>query len=334
VKALVTGATGFIGYHVARYLAEKGIETAALVREGSRADALRAIGVKDIRGDVRDRSSIVKALKNCDTLFHLAADYRLWTPDPDSMFEINVQGTINVMSAAMETGIDRVIYTSSVGALAASREGSPSNEETPVQLSDMIGPYKTSKFLAEREVYGFIDRGLPATIVSPSTPIGAMDTRPTPTGKIIVDFLNGKMPAYLDTGMNFVDVEDVASGHWLACLHGRTGEKYILGNRNMTLRDFLGIIAGIVEKKPPSLRLPYISVLAAAYVNELFSRITKKPPVIPLTGVKMAGKYMYFDCSKAIRELKLPQNPIEAAVRRAISWFSDNGYVMDQETAR
>lgn len=333
MKALVTGATGFIGFHVAKYLAGRGVETSALVRPGSNTDALQAMGVRISPGDMRDKPSIIDALKGCNLVFHLAADYRLWTPDPDSMYEINVGGTVNLMDAAMTSGVERVVYTSSVGALAASTDGVPACEETPVHLSDMIGTYKKTKYLAEREVYGFIEKGLPAVIVSPSTPIGPMDTKPTPTGKIIVDFLNGRMPAYLDTGMNFVDVEDVACGHWLACQHGKVGEKYILGNRNMGLGEFLHTLADLAGMKPPSIRLPYFPVLIAAHVNEFMSRITGRPPLITLTGVKMARKYMYFDCSKAVRELGLPQAPVEDAIRKAIKWFEDNGYARKRKAA-
>lgn len=329
----MTGATGFIGFHVARYLKGKDIDVMALVRPGSDIAALRAIGVNISSGDVRDYSSIEKALKGCSLIYHLAADYRLWVPDPDSMYDINVQGTKNIMSAAMDAAVEKVIYTSSVGALATSLDGRLADEETPVRLSDMTGHYKRSKFLAEREVYGFIDKGLPVVIVSPSTPVGAMDTKPTPTGKIIVDFLNGRMPAYLDTGLNFADVEDVACGHWLAYLHGRIGEKYILGNRNMSLGDFLRLLAKMSGKRPPAIRLPYFPVLAAACINELFSRVTKKPPLIPLAGVRMARRYMYFDCSKAVRELKLPQGPIEGALEKAIAWFRDNGYLLKGKIA-
>jgi dihydroflavonol-4-reductase len=195
----------------------------------------------------------------------------------------------------------------------------------------MVGHYKRSKFIAEQEVVSFIKKGLPAVIVNPSTPIGAYDIKPTPTGKIIVDFLKGRMPAYLDTGLNFVDVEDVADGHWLAARHGRTGEKYILGNRNMGLGEFLGLLAQITGRKPPFARLPYLPVLAAAYANEAISKITRRPPLIPLAGVRMAGKFMYFDCSKAVRELKMPQSPIEGALEKAVRWFMDNHYILEGE---
>jgi dihydroflavonol-4-reductase len=328
MKALVTGATGFIGFHVAKTLKEKGVEVRALVRKSGEASRLRGLGIELVEGDVRDYDSVYEALKGCQQLFHLAADYRLWVPDPKTMFEINVQGTKNVMEAALRLGTEKIIYTSTVGALAAGRNGRPSNEETAVSLRDMTGHYKKSKFIAEGEVNDFILRGAPAVIVNPSTPVGPMDSKPTPTGKIIVDFLNDAMPAYLDTGLNFVDVEDVAEGHWLASRHGRVGHRYILGNRNMTLREFLEVLARITEKTPPGIRLPYLPVLAAAYVNEALSRwVTKRPPIIPVTGVRMARDYMYFDCSKARRYLGMPQTPIEKALEKAAEWFLQNGYV-------
>jgi dihydroflavonol-4-reductase len=333
MKVFVTGATGFVGYHVARYLRKLNIEVTALVRPSSEKSYLSAIGADIAEGDVRDYNSILSAMKGCSQIYHLAADYRLWVPDPSTMYAINVEGTKNVMAAAEEAGIEKVIYTSSVGALAASMDGKPSNEDSPVSLKDMIGHYKSSKFMAEMEVYNFIEKGLPVVIVSPSTPVGSMDTRPTPTGKIIVDFLNGKMPAYLDTGMNFVDVEDVAAGHWLAAQHGTIGEKYILGNKNMSLGEFLGLLSAITGKKRLPVKLPYLPVLAAAYVNEAISAITKRPPMIPLTGVKMARKFMYFDCSKAVRELKMPQSPVENALKKAIKWFKENGYVLKGRAA-
>jgi dihydroflavonol-4-reductase len=327
MKVLVTGATGFIGFHVAKLLIEKGFQVSALVREGSDTSALKAMGIELVSGDVRDFSSICKALKNCRQMYHLAADYRIWVNDPKTMYEVNVQGTRNVMRAALKTGIEKIVHTSTVGVLAACSNGKPSDEETPVSIRDMVGPYKKSKFIAEKEVFGFIEKGTPVVIVNPTTPVGPMDKKPTPTGKIIVDFLNGKIPAYLDTGLNFVDVEDVASGHFLAAQHGRIGQRYILGNKNISLSKFFEYLASITGQKPPRVRLPYLPVLLAAYVNEALSRITNRYPRIPLTGVKMARKYMYFDCSKAVRELNMPQNPVEGAIEKAIDWFRDHGYV-------
>jgi len=327
MKALVTGATGFIGFHVARLLKEKGIHVCALVREGSNTSDLKALDIEIIKGDIRDLSSLLIALKGCQQVYHLAADYRIWVNDPKSMYEINVQGTRNVMEAAVRTKIEKVVYTSSVGTLARCSNGRPSNEETPVSIKDMVGHYKRSKFIAEKEVHGFIERGVPIVIVNPTTPIGTMDKKPTPTGKIIVDFLNGKIPAYLDTGLNFVDVEDVAAGHLLAAQQGMIGQRYILGNQNISLQRFFEYLAIITGQKPPKVRLPYLPVLLAAYIDETLSRITGRHPRIPLTGVKMARRYMYFDCSKAVRELNFPQNPVEIAIEKAINWFRERGYV-------
>ncbi len=326
MKVLVTGASGFIGSNVAKLLKNKGIDVVALVRGDAMTSALKSLDVEAIRGDIRDYTSIVSALKGCSQIYHLAADYRLWVPDPDVMYDINVQGTKNIMTAAMKSGIERVIYTSTVGVFRASLDGKPSNEESLSQLSDMTGHYKRSKFIAEMEVRRFIEKGAPVVIVNPSTPVGPMDSKPTPTGKIIVDFLEGRLPAYLDTGLNFVDVEDVALGHWLAALHGKIGDRYILGNQNMSLRDFLHLLARITGKKPPAVRLPYLPVLAAAYINEAISKVTGWQPLIPVTGVKMARGYMYFDCTKAVRELHLSLSPVERAVEKAIIWFQDNGY--------
>jgi dihydroflavonol-4-reductase len=328
VKALVTGATGFIGYHVARLLVDGGFQVRATVRKGSDSRSLASLGVEVVAGDIRDYESLSRALQGCNLLFHLAADYRLWVPDPGTMYETNVQGTKNVMEAALRRGVERVVYTSTVGVLKASLGGRPSNEETPVSLSDMVGDYKKSKFLAEQEVYGFIDKGLPVVIVNPSTPVGPADAKPTPTGKMIVEFLKGRMPAYLDTGLNFVDVEDVAKGHLLAAQAGRVGQRYILGNRNMTLREFLECLGRVSGRRPPRVRLPYLPVLIAAYCDEAISKLLYgRSPVIPLSGVKMAKYFMYFDPSKAVRELGMPQRPVEDAVAKAVAWFMDNGYV-------
>jgi dihydroflavonol-4-reductase len=331
VKVLITGATGFVGSHLAGFLTRQGFHVVALVRRESDTSWLRTIGVELAVGDVRDYDSLHRALKGCRELYHAAADYRLWVPDPKRMYETNVQGTINVMEAALGRGIEKVVYTSTVGVLAASRDGKHSDEESPVGIGDMVGHYKKSKFIAEREVRRFIEKGLPVVIVNPSTPIGSMDRKPTPTGKMIVDFLNGKIPAYLDTGLNFVDVEDVAAGHWLAAREGKVGRRYILGNKNITLGEFFASIARIAGRTPPKVRLPYLPVLLAAYVDEAISRcIRGRQPAIPLTGVRMAGKYMFFDCSRAAKELHLPQSPVEAALKKAIEWFQGSGYVHDR----
>jgi len=324
----VTGAAGFIGFHVVNVLKQENLHVIAFVRKGSNSSILKSLDVELIEGDVRDYDSVCRALKGCQQLYHLAADYRLWVPDPKPMYETNVGGTRNIMQAALQRGIERVIYTSTVGTLATSSAGKPSDENSRAELKEMVGHYKRSKFVAEQETYQFIQKGVPVVIVSPSTPIGPMDRKPTPTGKIIVDFLNGRIPAYLDTGLNFVDVEDVAMGHFLASRNGRIGQKYILGGENITLRQFFESLARMTQGKPPKVRLPYFPVLMAAYLNEALSRwVTKVPPRIPLTGVKMARKYMFFDSSNAVRDLHMPQNPIERAMEKAITWFRNNGYV-------
>lgn len=327
MKALVTGASGFIGYHVARLLSGKGVHVIALVRKASDPSALRSLDIETVEGDVRDFDSVCRAMKGCSHVYHLAADYRLWVPDPDTMYDINVTGTRNIMLAAKQLGPEKIVYTSTVGTLATSSNGRPSSEESTADIKEMVGHYKRSKFMAEREVRGFIEEGLPVVIVHPSTPIGLMDRKPTPTGKMIVDFLNGRIPAYLDTGLNFVDVEDVAEGHWLAAQQGRIGRGYILGNKNITLREFFSALARLTGLRAPAIRLPYYPVLLAAYADEAVSRITRRHPTIPLTGVKMARKYMFFDCSRAAKELKMPQGPVEDAMQKAIEWFTGNNYV-------
>jgi dihydroflavonol-4-reductase len=329
VKVLLTGATGFIGFNLAEFLTRQGVDVVALVRKGSDTSRLEALGVQLAWGDIRDYDSVVGALRGCRELYHVAADYRLWVPDPATMYEINVQGTKNVMEAALKAGIEKVVYTSTVGVLATNKNGKLSDEETPAGIDSMVGHYKKSKYLAEKEVFRFIGKGVPAVIVNPSTPVGPVDRKPTPTGKMIVDFMNGKIPAYLDTGLNFIDVADVAAGHWLAARKGKIGRRYILGNSNITLRDFFSQIARLTGLKPPRMRLPYFPVLLAAYVDEAISRCLKgRQPAIPLTGVKMAGKYMFFDSSRAVRELDLPQSPVENAMEKAIVWFRKNGYIV------
>ena len=328
MRVLVTGATGFIGFHVARFLTEKGIQVRALVRGQSDAAALKALGVEPVNGDIRDFESVCRALGGCRQLYHLAADYRLWVPDPQTMYSINVEGTRNCMEAALKLGVEKVIYTSSVGVLSASSNGKVSNEESRATMSEMVGHYKRSKFIAENEVHSFIAKGVPAVIVYPSTPIGPQDRKPTPTGKTIVDFLNGRIPAFLDTGLNFVDVGDVAAGHWLASERGETGQSYILGNKNITLREFFESLARITGRRPPKIRLPYLPVLFAACIDETISTLlTHRHPRIPLSGVRMARKYMYFDSSRAVRELHMPQSPVEPAMEQAIEWFKENNYV-------
>lgn len=323
----VTGATGFIGASIVRALLEDGHRVRALVRPGVDRKNLEGLDVELCPGDLLDRSSLERGMAGCDWLFHAAADYRLWTRTPARMYEVNVGGTRTILDVAGECGISRVVYTSSVGTLGNPGDGTPGTEATPVTLDDMVGHYKKSKFLAERVAEEFVAKGLPIVIVNPSTPIGPRDVKPTPTGKIIVDFLNGKMPAYLDTGLNIIHVEDCARGHILAAERGAIGEKYILGNENLTLRQIFGILEELTGRPAPKIRLPYAPILVAAYLNEGLSLITGRAPLIPLAGVQMAKKFMYFDSHKAVRQLGLPQKPAGEALASAVAWFRANGYV-------
>ena len=330
MKTFITGATGFIGASIVRELLKDGHEVKALVRPCSDITNLSGLDIELFRGDLQDPQSLIKGVKGCDTLYHAAADYRLWTRNPQEMYRINVEGTASVLQAAMDNDVSKVIYTSSVGTLGNPRNGTPGTEASPVSLTDMVGHYKKSKFLAEREAEKFVDKGLPLVIVNPSTPIGPMDIKPTPTGKIIVDFLNRKMPAYLDTGLNIIAVEDCARGHIMAGEKGKIGEKYILGNTNLTLRDIFLQLQEITGLLAPAVRLPYTPILLAAYLNEGISKLTGKEPLIPLAGVQMAAKFMFFDSSKAVRELGLRQTPVKDALQRAVEWFCNNGYVKDR----
>jgi dihydroflavonol-4-reductase len=325
-KVFITGATGFIGASLARELIIQGCEVRALVRPGSDRRNLSGLDIEFWEGDLQDEPSLEKGLAGCDTLFHAAADYRLWTRDPASMYAVNVEGTRSILRSALKRNLSRVVYTSSVGTLGNPGDGTPGNEETPVSFDDMVGHYKKSKFLAERVAESFIGQGLPLIIVNPSTPVGRLDIKPTPTGKIIVDFLNRKMPAYLDTGLNLIDVEDCAKGHVLAAAHGRIGEKYILGNENLTLKTIFTLLEEISGLPAPRVKLPYAPILIAAYINEGISKLTRREPLIPLAGVQMAGKLMFFDSSKSIRELGLPQHPVKKALEKAVEWFRVEGY--------
>jgi dihydroflavonol-4-reductase len=330
MKTFITGATGFIGASIVRELLKDGREVRALVRKGSDTSNLTGLDVEFWQGDLRDHAGLKQGLKGCDVLYHAAADYRLWTRDPAEMYRINVDGTVAILEAALDNTLSRVVYTSSVGTLGNPGDGTPGSEDTQVSLADMVGHYKKSKFLAERAAERFVARGLPLVIVNPSTPVGPLDIKPTPTGKIIVDFLNRRMPAYLDTGLNIIAVEDCARGHVLAEQKGSIGRKYILGNANLTLREIFAILADITGLSAPKWRLPYTPILLAAYINEGFSMITGREPLIPLAGVQMAAKFMYFDPSRAVRELGLPQTPVREALQRAVEWFRQNGYARKQ----
>lgn len=316
--ALVTGATGFIGGHVAALLLQKGWSVRGLRRRGSRPTPSLSSDIEWYEGDLRNFQEVCRAVAGCDAVLHVAADYRLWARHPEDIYGSNVHGTIHVLEACLAARVPRVVYTSSVGALGLNADGSPAHEETPVRLQDMVGDYKRSKFLAEREAEKFAARGLPLVIVNPSTPVGPGDWKPTPTGKIIADYLNGRMPAYLDTGLNLIHVKDVAAGHLLALEKGRVGEKYILGNRNLTLAEIFRLLEDISRIPAPRICLPYTPILALAYFFQALSTFTHREPLIPLDGVKMARKLMFFDCRKAVQELGLPQTPVEEALREAV----------------
>lgn len=323
----VTGGTGFVGAHVVRALLRRGRTVRCLVRSSSRLSNLEKLPVEITAGDVTDPASLSRAMAGARTVFHCAADYRLSARDPREIYAANVEGTRNVLAAASEIGAEKVVYTSSVGALGLNRDGRPGNEQTPVEPRTLIGHYKKSKHQAERVAGEWAAKGLPVVIVNPSTPVGEMDIKPTPTGQMIVDFLNRRMPAYVETGLNLVDVRDVAEGHVLAAEKGRIGEKYILGNRNMTLKEIFDALSRLTGIPSPAVRLPHWVPLAAAAVDTLASRLTGRQPRVPLEGVRMSRHTMFFDAGKAVRELGLPQTPVEEALGRSVAWFRENGYV-------
>lgn len=323
---LVTGGTGFVGAHVVRALLARGDAVRCLVRPSARRANLEGLPVELVEGDLADRASLGRAARGASTLFHVAADYRLWTKDPEELYRTNAGGTENVLAAAAEAGVARVVYTSSVGALGLRSDGLPADESTPVFRHEVVGHYKKSKYDAERVAEAWAARGLSVVIVNPSTPVGELDVKPTPTGQLVVDFLNRKLPAYVDTGLNLVDVRDVAAGHLLAAERGRPGEKYILGHRNMTLKEILETLSGLTGLPAPSVRLPHAVPLAVAAVDTFVAGLLGRPPRVSLESVRMSMHRMYFDASKAVRELGLPQSPVEEALARAVSWFRENGY--------
>ncbi len=326
MDVLVTGATGFVGANVARLLVADGYRVRVLARPTSSLAALEGCPVQVLRGDILDVDSLQPAIKGCGLVFHAAADYRLWARDPDEIYRNNVDGTRNVLEACARAGIERVVYTSSVGALGLPRDGGPGTETTPVRLEDMIGPYKRSKFLAERVAEEYAARGLGVVIVNPTNPIGPWEVKPTPTGRMILDYLLGRMFGTLDTGLNLIHVADVARGHLLAARLGRVGEKYILGCENHSLAEIFRMLERITGIRAPRLRLPHALVFLVALANEGLARATGRPPRVPLAGVRMARKHMYFSAEKAVRELGLSQTPVEQALRDAVDWFVAHGY--------
>jgi dihydroflavonol-4-reductase len=325
MKTLVTGGTGFVGANVVRL--QRGVEVRALVRPRSDTRNLDSLDVELVAGDLRDRASLEAAVDGCETIYHVAAMYTLWAADPREIYASNVTGTVNLLEAAMTAGVRRMVYTSSVATIGLPEDGTPGTEETPLQAAEMVSDYKRSKYLAEQEVLQYAQRGLPVVIVNPSFPVGPWDVKPTPSGQIIVNFLRGKIPAYVDTGLNVVDVEDVALGHLLAAEKGRTGERYILGHSNLTLPQMFHLLEQVSGVKAPKFRIPYGLAYLSACASEFVAKtITHKPPFVTLAGVKLSRKRMFFDASKAQRELGLPQTPALEALRKAVQWFRTHGY--------
>jgi len=328
LKAFVTGATGFVGSHVARALAERGADLRLLILSNSNPKNIQDLPGDRVIGDLRDPSSLEKAISGCDAVFHVAADYRLWIRDPGQMYRSNVEGTRAVLDSARRNGVRRVVYTSSVATMGFTSNGRPADEQSPVALESMIGHYKRSKFMAEQVALDAGKSGMEVVVVNPTTPVGEQDIKPTPTGRIIVDFLKKKFPAYVDTGLNLVDATECARGHVAAYEKGRSGERYILGGENLTLKQILDKLAAITGLPSPSIRVPYIVALATGVVDELFTgRIMKREPRATIDAVRMGRKKMFVSSAKAERELGWKIVPVDDALRRATDWFRAHHYV-------
>ena len=325
MKALVTGATGFVGAAVARALDAAGWQVRVLARSGSNRSNLQSPAWDVVEGDLADLKSLERALEGCTGLFHLAADYRLGARDPTQLYRTNVEGTRHILSAARTAGVPRIVYTSSVATIGIPSDGSPGEERTPVAESHMIGHYKRSKFLAEEVARDAARTGMSVVIVNPSTPVGPGDIKPTPTGQLVLDAASGRMPAYVDTGLNIVHVDDVAAGHLLAFERGRAGERYILGGEDMTLQTILGQIARLVGRAPPRIRLPYAAVLPVAYLAEGFAKISGRSGRVTLEGVRMSRKRMFFSSAKAVSELGYRWRPPLQAFEDALRWYRERG---------
>jgi dihydroflavonol-4-reductase len=322
-KVLVTGANGFIGANVVRALLAHGEDVRALVRPGSDRRSLAELPVELAEGDLRDPVSVRRAVEGCARVFHVGADYRLWARDPRELYDTNVRGTMHVLDACQAAGVERIVHTSTVGTIGLSALPGACDESTPLVPGQISGPYKRSKLEAERIALSWAPKGLPVVVVNPAAPIGPWDAKPTPTGKILVDFAHGRIPAFVDTGLNVVHVRDVAEGHWLAAERGRPGERYVLGNRNMTLREILASLAGLLGCPAPRVRLPYAFAWAAGALSTAAANlVTHRPPAVPLEAVRMSRRRMFFDASKAIRELGLPQTPVEDAFADALRWLA------------
>ena len=325
--AFVTGATGFLGSHVARVLADQGARLRLLVRPTSDLRNIADLNAERVEGDLRDPASIEKALAGCEALFHVAADYRLWVRDPEQMYRSNVEGTRGLIEAARKRGVRRIVYTSSVATMGFSSNGTLADENSPVTLDDMIGPYKRSKFMAEQVAFEAARSGVDVVVVNPTTPIGERDLKPTPTGRIVVDFLKRKFPAYVDTGLNLVDATECARGHVQALEKGRAGERYILGGENLTLKQILDRLGAITGLPSPKVKLPYVFALAAGVVDETVTgRMLGREPRATIDAVRMGRKKMFITSAKAERELGWRPAPVDDALRRSVDWFRANGY--------
>jgi dihydroflavonol-4-reductase len=320
--ALVTGASGFLGWHVARVLVEQGRRVRAMAR---RPESVTDRDLEVVPGDLRDADSLERAVAGCDAVFHVAADYRLWARDPRELYSSNVDGTRQLIEAARRAGVERFVYTSTVGCIGFV-DGGLGDETTPVTLADMTGAYKRSKFLAEQEALRFAGDGFPVVIVNPTAPVGSHDVKPTPTGQTILDFLQGRMPAYVDTGLNIVDARECAHGHWLAYQKGRPGERYILGSENLTLRRILELLAEIAGRPAPRVRLPWAAAFIAGVFSTAGARLTGRAPRVPLDAVRMARRKMWVSHEKAASELGFRPSPARTGLANAVEWFQSHGY--------
>ena len=327
MKVLITGATGFLGSAVLRLLIDEGYDVRVLVRKNADMRNIEEYDVKIIKGDLQNTESLKSAVYSCEQVFHVAADYRLWVPDPENMYKTNIDGTRNLILAATDAGVEKIVYTSSVATIGTNNDGTPADEMTPSSLENMIGVYKRSKFLAEQAVKDLVnEKSCPVTIVNPAAPVGPCDIKPTPTGKIILDTIRNRMPAYVKTGLNIVHVDDVAQGHLLAMEKGEIGERYILGGDNMTLESIISYACNSENIKPPKIRLPHNLILPVAWIMESISKITGNEPLVTIDGVRMSKKIMYFSSKKAKTKLGYHSRPATEGLKDAIEWFNKEKY--------
>jgi dihydroflavonol-4-reductase len=333
MTTLVTGAAGFLGSHVARQLVARGEDVRVLLRPSSQNRAIADLPLEYVTGDLRDPASLDRAMKNIKRVFHVAADYRLWAKRSREIYDSNVGGTKNILAAAKRARVEQFIYTSTVATIAVDRPTRP-NESTAARLEEMVGHYKRSKWMAEREALNAAKEGLPVIVAMPTTPVGPWDWKPTPTGKIVVDFLNGNMPGYVETGLNFIGVEECAAGHLLVSDKGKVGQRYLLGGENLTLKQMLDTLSRITGLRAPSMKIPHGLALVAAYGSTIFSRLIGKEPGITIEGVKIAQHMMFVDCSRAQKELGFKAGSVAAALDRAVRWYEANGYVTARRARR